>query len=833
MSKLKRPSVGKRYLRLVCRGLLVVLIVFLGVGSFAVRDDTHHQSPLQAGSSAKTVVMLVIDSLSISDINHETMPNLTGLTETGSIGLMNTRTAKGRQPEHAYVTIGAGTRAQGLQSAGFFFNSLEGFEGAKAFEVYIRNTNQPVPSGKSIVNPFISAIISVNRDSDYEIVPGALGEALRKAGKRTAVFGNSDTYDKPFRYAASIAMDTHGVVDMGDVSRSVTLERPDFPGGIVSDISRISQGVRDAIGSADFIVVESGDTARVERLWQSGTITKDAYLRSRREALAAADTLIGAILGSVSLEDSVLMVVVPTPGQDASGEGYLLTPIVAAGRGFSGGVLTSQSTRRRGLVTNTDIAATVPGCLGVPVPPWILGSGMASVWDPKPIQTVTDLLYRTAFVNRIRTPHLKTYVSFLIIAGLGIPILIVARTVMKARCKTVTRGLAYLVGEKAVCAVDYVVLILSAMPLVWLAMPLLTVFLQSTSVNPSFAGSSMGAFLFSQQGLTMKAPSFTTVSSFSTLAGSLLEMILTRVMIPMGVMIPAGVMTIVLAFIVVYIVRAGFASLEAQFAAICLATGAGIIVDALAGAGLMKYSVLGYDPVGGARFYGIGNEYMGVLMGSLIVGCGLLLDYVNMRAESRVGERWLSFLILLTFGLGLIVLASPKIGANLGGTCTAIAGFGVAYTLFNRKSFTWVRAASSAGIGILLIMLIASADAVRAGGPLSHWGKTLLWVYGSGARVLVDAVRRKASMNLKLIRYTIWTKALLVFTGVLAFIRIRPQGFARKILGARPGFTSALSACLVAGAVSLVTNDSGIVSAALITMYPALVLLGLAWRETV
>lgn len=797
MSKLKRPSVGKRYLRLVCRGLLVVLIVFLGVGSFAVRDDTHHQSPLQAGSSAKTVVMLVIDSLSISDINYETMPNLTGLTETGSIGLMNTRTAKGRQPEHAYVTIGAGTRAQGLQSAGFFFNSLEGFEGAKAFEVYIRNTNQPVPSGKSIVNPFISAIISVNRDSDYEIVPGALGEALRKAGKRTAVFGNSDTYDKPFRYAASIAMDTHGVVDMGDVSRSVTLERPDFPGGIISDVSRISQGVRDAIGSADFIVVESGDTARVERLWQSGTITKDAYLRSRREALAAADTLIGAILGSVSLEDSVLMVVVPTPGQDASGEGYLLTPIVAAGRGFSGGVLTSQSTRRRGLVTNTDIAATVPGCLGVPVPPWILGSGMASVWDPKPIQTVTDLLYRTAFVNRIRTPHLKTYVSFLIIAGLGIPILIVARTVMKARGETVTRGLAYLVGEKAVCAVDYVVLILSAMPLVWLAMPLLT------------------------------------VSSFSTLTGSPLDMILTGVMISMGVMIPTGVMTIVLAFIVVYIVRAGFASLEAQFAAICLATGAGIIVDALAGAGLMKYSVLGYDPVGGARFYGIGNEYMGVLMGSLIVGCGLLLDYVNMRAESRVGERWLSFLILLTFGLGLIVLASPKIGANLGGTCTAIAGFGVAYTLFNRKSFTWVRAASSAGIGILLIMLIASADAVRAGGPLSHWGKTLLWVYGSGARVLVDAVRRKASMNLKLIRYTIWTKALLVFTGVLAFIRIRPQGFARKILGARPGFTSALSACLVAGAVSLVTNDSGIVSAALITMYPALVLLGLAWRETV
>lgn len=814
-------------------GLLIALIIFLGAGSLAIRDVTYPQNRTGDGPPATAVVMVVIDSLSIGDINHEIMPSLTRLTETGSIGLMNGRTAKSQQPEHAYVTIGAGTRAQGLPEAGSAFNSLEHLEGAKAFEVYMRNTNEPAPSAESVVNPYISAIISVNRDVTYEIVPGALGEALRGAGKRTAVFGNSDALDKPCRYAASIAMDRHGFVDMGDVGRSVTLEKPDFPGGIVSDISRLSQGVKDAIGSADFIVVESGDTARMERLWLSGTITADAYSLARREALAAADALIAAILESVSLTDSVLMVVVPTPSQEATGEGHLLTPVVVAGKGFSKGISTSQATRRRGLVTNTDIAATVLSNLGVAVPPWILGSNMASVPDPRPIQSVTELLHRTALVFRIRTPHLKTYVSLLIIVGLGLPVLIVMRTGMEAGGKTATDGKAALAGSGPTRVINSVLLALAAVPLVWLTMPLLTFAGQCATANPSFAQSHICAFLFFEPNSVAQFAS----SIVCGLSGVFLSKAVTATSDARTTavisLIPPGALTIILASAIASVVKTGFRTLEGRFAAMCLITGAGIIVDALAGAGLMKYSVLGYDAIGGARFYGIGNEYMGVLIGSLIVGCGLLLDYVSIRAQSRAGQRRLACLIVFIFVLGLLVLASPKIGANLGGTCAAIAGFGVAYALFHRKSFTWVQAAGAAGLGILLIIVIASMDAARSGGPLSHWGKTFLWVRESGIQVLVDAVRRKASMNLRLIRYTIWTKAFLVFIGALAFIGIRPQGLARKILTQRPGFASALSACLVAGGVSLIANDSGIVSAALITMYPALVLLGFAWQETV
>ena len=837
----------------------------LAVGSLSTRDVTYPEMRGRENPLASLVVLVVIDSLSIGDINHEMMPNLTGLAEMGAIGLMNGRTAKTQQPEHAYVTIGAGTRAQGPVEAGYAVNSLEPFEGAKGFEVYMRNTNEPAPSAESVVHPHIAAIIRANADLAYQVMPGALGEALRRAGKRTAVFGNSDTMDNLCRHVVSIAMDKRGLVDMGDVGSSATLEKPDFPGGIVTDVPRLSEGVRDAMGCADFIVVESGDTARVERLWLSGIITEEAYSCARREALASADTLIGGILESVNLRDSVLMVVVPTPGRDASRRGHLLTPVVIAGKGFPEGILTSQGTRRRGLVTNTDVAATVLKSRGVANPPWILGSNMASVPDPQPIQSVTRLLQRTAYVSGLRAPHLKTYVSLLIIVALGLPILIVVRTStdrgtrMASGAGTVADGKAITGGQtvsggEAVPVepvtsgrktapeggwmsnnvVSSALLALGVMPLVWLVMPILTFAGQFPMANPSSSPYLLRASLFSEPDPFAEfASSALRLLAGMPLSGAVAVTPACR-MTDMLNLIPTGLLTIAVAIGISLILKAGFETLEGRFTAMCLITGAGIIVDALAGAGLMKHSVLGYDPIGGARFYGIGNEYMGALVGSLIVGCGLLLDWVGMRAQIRAGtpgRRKLAWLIFFVFASGVAVLALPAIGANIGGTCAAIAGFGVAYALFIRKSVTWFQVTILVSLGILLIMAIASVDARLAGGPLSHWGKTFLWVRESGIQVLLDAVRRKGSMNLKLLRYTIWTRAFLVFVAALIFIRIRPVGLAQKILTGRPGFRAALSACLVAGGVSLITNDSGIVSAALITMYPALVLLGLASQE--
>ena len=56
-----------------------------------------------------------------------------------------------------------------------------------------------------------------------------------------------------------------------------------------------------------------------------------------------------------------------------------------------------------------------------------------------------------------------------------------------------------------------------------------------------------------------------------------------------------------------------------------------LTVDLCSGAYLNSQSFLGYDPVGGARFYGLGNEYMGIMIGALILGFGSLYSLVFKR----------------------------------------------------------------------------------------------------------------------------------------------------------------------------------------------------------
>ena len=73
-----------------------------------------------------------------------------------------------------------------------------------------------------------------------------------------------------------------------------------------------------------------------------------------------------------------------------------------------------------------------------------------------------------------------------------------------------------------------------------------------------------------------------------------------------------------------------------------LATTVVILVDLYTGTRLQEGSLLSYDPLGGARFYGVGNEYMGVLISAAICGgaCGLSL-WPRRVVLLGVGLYWL------------------------------------------------------------------------------------------------------------------------------------------------------------------------------------------------
>lgn len=67
-------------------------------------------------------------------------------------------------------------------------------------------------------------------------------------------------------------------------------------------------------------------------------------------------------------------------------------------------------------------------------------------------------------------------------------------------------------------------------------------------------------------------------------------------------------------------------------------TAAGLIADTLIGSPGMKHSVLGYDAIIGARFYGIGNEYMGVLIGAAVLVFALWLARAAPDGRLRGGS---------------------------------------------------------------------------------------------------------------------------------------------------------------------------------------------------
>jgi hypothetical protein len=92
-----------------------------------------------------------------------------------------------------------------------------------------------------------------------------------------------------------------------------------------------------------------------------------------------------------------------------------------------------------------------------------------------------------------------------------------------------------------------------------------------------------------------------------------------------------------------------------------------IVADGVLGAPLISRTVISYYWLSGIRFYGIGNEYMGI-----VIGFALMAPFVG-KERPRSAVRLI--LMAAWFFLVLFVLAYPAFGAKAGGAVTAMAAF--------------------------------------------------------------------------------------------------------------------------------------------------------------
>jgi len=276
---------------------------------------------------------------------------------------------------------------------------------------------------------------------------------------------------------------------------------------------------------------------------------------------------------------------------------------------------------------------------------------------------------------------------------------------------------------------------------------------------------------------------------------------------------------IIFTFLIIIIFRDTLSAI----AFISLITALAILLDLFQGAPLMKVSSLGYDPIGGSRYYGLGNEYMGVLISTLTIGLMAILD------KYKAGKREY-MLVTLIFLAAFYLILSPDYGSNVGGTISAFGAFSITLLLALGVKVRWwhfLFIFSGLFLALLVLFFIISPKSSP-----SHISKTVELIYSRGWQSLVLIFSRKLAMNYKLLKYTVWTRALLTSIVVLAALLFKPPYLLKTIFKKNKflysGFIGTGAGCILA----LFFNDSGIVAAATMMIFIALPVLLLVIDES-
>jgi hypothetical protein len=761
--------------------------VVLGTGA----GDCDASRPVQTAGSGPAaeprVIIITLDKITLQDLLRHAGPELTSLLNKSAVALMNVNTAGAPGTESGYLTLGSGSRLLGNWTARRAFNRDEDLHQGTVEALYRRHTGKAeVPAGE-VLHLYSGVLHRLNEQRPYPVCIGALGEALSTKGQGVAVLGNADS-DTPNRQVVTIAMNKEGTVAYGDVSPALLRERDEFPFGCGSDPGAYLKVFESLQQKASLLVVEWGDTGRLDGYLEHLPAERRAGLL--QASLLELDHFLRGIKPYLDRNTS-LLIVTPSPPHAAFAGGQRLTPAVYYSPGSDqGGFLVSPTTRRPGVITNIDIAPSVLHFLGLGTPTFFFGAPLQVVPETNHLEKLLSLSERIARVYSQRPAVIKGYILAQIILLLG--------------------GLAGLIYRfKPTRVLRPGLYALLFFPLALLLVPAL----------PFFPAGSFYINVLALLGLTV----------LLTLGAHLF----------FRKLLPLFAFTGLLVFVI-------------------------LTADLCSGAHLNGQSFLGYDPVGGARFYGLGNEYMGIMIGALILGFGSLYSLIFRKERlyllghgisNRSGMLFITWLFIFLSVFVLFLLASPLYGANFGGAVTA--GVALAITLggmlalLRQKGYALLpflryRDAGSTPASfpflqkILLLAVFVLVTAAflyflnttsRSDAAVSHVGRTWELVRSHGWQELVNVAQRKMEMNLKLLRYSLWSRVLFLFIFLITLLYFYPVGLTRQIFEDEPGFKLAMGGIIAGSLTAFFVNDSGVVAAATTMLYGALPLLLLCFQK--
>ncbi len=707
--------------------LLAVIIIALVIGVTPVAlasdidapagDSTNNPST----SNSKKVVLIVANNISVKALGDAQMPALKqSLTENAAIGLMNVRSAKGASDAaSAYLSIGAGARAR---SGAFARLAIDRGE-----PLMFDNLRQGfrLPGRAQVGTPSYPDISRQNAKLSYPVSAGALGEALRQAGIKRSVHGNTDNQGTQHREVNLITMDARGLTDFGSVKTPI------------KDPEQALTVIDDELKRSRFIAIEYGPPGTIDG--RRHFISDKQIEQARRAALADLDQIFGELLKRADADRMMIVIVSPETALGTPYANRFRTPVVIAAPGYRG-ILRSGSTRWNGLLVNTDIAPTILNWLDVPVPDLLPGRIAFSVKHSDPFSLIQNMEDKVLANYSARSILLSPYRS------LSIALMLMA-----------VAALLFARGNSRAAFIQPFLLTFMFMPVVALLVN-----------NPSFQLTGLPLVVIPFASLVFGWGSWLLWRHNATIAAT----------VPAIVTVP------------VILAQLPFSSV------------------------LERDSMLGMSSVIGARFYGIGNEYVGVLLGAAVIAISRSIS--NLSVEKRTKALIAATLfLLLTAIIGL-----PVLGANVGGALAGVATGGIFFlTLRDIRIGARHLAYILVGMG-LAIAGILTADYLTD--SFSHVLRAASLAGNGNAAQIGVIASRKLGNNIRLITRTSWTNILVTAIIVAVMLRFGARELWDRILKNNRTLTAGWQTLSLASVAALIFNDSGVVTAAFMVLFAVL-----------
>ncbi|MBO8164069.1 MAG: hypothetical protein H0Z34_10175 [Brevibacillus sp.] len=750
-------------------------------------------------SANRQVIAVFIDDMSFADLDVlRHYPHVHKWLNQAYYAAMTIRTPGARSRANGYLLLGSGGSALYTERSGTVYQrgemaNLAGVERqVTAWELMAQMRGSRLSSGSSspqLLFPGIYRLHAHNADQPFTARIGLLGSALQEAGIGVSLYGNGDTSAGKERHAALFAINRDGEIPNGDVTERTTRKVTDYPDGIRSHYGYILDRIeRDQSG---LIVVQVADLARLYRL--RDYLAPEHYQRQYHKVMTDLDRFLGQLLARRT-SDQMLLVTSPAVNPVAAHEKSLLTPLMIWKGSAGGGQLLSATTRQEGVVSGLDVLPTILSWLSVPIPEGLAGHVMTVTQTEKVLSASVSQQGQSVGANMDDTQGIRGQG-----AGMDMGSQSGNRSPFSSFLDKVAQ-IDRIYQNRPSIMYTYVMLqiaILLAAALVWVW--------HKDGRRPPL-------------NRVRRAVRLALLAMLFFPALFLLEPLLSwRVPSPVIVLV-----VVMFAFGGALLVRQW--RLPRLLLAVAGFTVGCILLDGFTGGEAMRRSYMGYDPVIGARFYGLGNEYQGVLIGASILAVSSLYEW---RKQKRPQDsRGMPFLLTLAgFVLTLYYMAAPTLGTNAGGFLAGSVGFGVALCRLEgwrvgKKGLFLLGGGLFVGILLLIVLHLGSDH------PQTHVGRVAADIVNGNWRSVYQIVERKIEMNLRLIRVSSWSKVFVVSLVVIGLLSLRPDRYLRRLSQRHPYLVRGFSGVIAGSVAGLALNDSGIVSAATSIIFfvvPALV----------